>query len=130
MFIPSLDIEENLTIDLLKKYVKKHKNFKLNTPKYIGYNSNLDIANEYFFSLFLGEKIQPFCKSISYINDSSNITFEIRPNQVKLDELTSFLFDFYSEWTIEFENSIDDFKKSLKNQKLSFPVSVRGVNEN
>ncbi|MBW4621212.1 MAG: hypothetical protein KME17_17870 [Cyanosarcina radialis HA8281-LM2] len=121
MFIPSLDIEENLTIDLLKEYIKRHNNFKVNITKFIGYNSNLDIADEYFFSLFLGERLYPFCESISYLEDSRNITFEICPKQIKLNELTSFLFDFYSEWTIEFENSIDDFKISLKKQKLFFP---------
>jgi hypothetical protein len=65
MFIPSLDVEENLTINLLKKYVKKHKNFKLNISKFIGYNSNLDIAEEHFLALFLGESISPFCEKIS-----------------------------------------------------------------
>jgi hypothetical protein len=85
MFIPSLDVEENLTIDLLKEYIKKHKNFKINITKFIGYNSNLDIADEYFFSLFLGENLYPFCESISYREDSRNITFEICPNQIKLN---------------------------------------------
>lgn len=126
MSIPSLDFEENLTIDLLKEYFKNHKKVKLNIPRSIGgYNSNLDVAEEYLFPLFLGQSIYPFCDSISCLENSDNFIFKIYPSQSKLTELISVLFDFYcmlnSGWNDDFENSMYEFKSSLKQQKLFFP---------
>lgn len=91
---------------------------------YIGQaNSNLDVAEDYLFSLFFGENIYPLCKSVYCQETSRSFSFNLCVNSAC--ELASaaiqFSYAYNNEWNIDFENSIMEFKFSLKKQKLFFP---------
>lgn len=87
-------IDQLFTIKSLCEYLENYKSIKLvvNCVTFCSANSNLDIATDYLFSLFLGESIYPFCESISYVITSYTIEFDLYVE--KAHDLAEILFKF------------------------------------
>jgi len=117
--------EQQFTVESLTEYFINFENIEIIIPfMYIGQaNSNLDVAEDYLFSLFFGENIYPLCKSVYCQETSRSFSFNLCVNSAC--ELASaaiqFSYAYNNEWNIDFENSIMEFKFSLKKQKLFFP---------
>ena len=123
-------IDQLFTIESLREYLEKHKSIKLivKCDMFCGSNSNLSIADDYLFSLFLGESIYPFCSSISCAVNLSSIEFDLsvgnacelglillRFSEVSYsegkDDSDETIFDSFHELKMDFQNQLFDSNK-------------------
>jgi len=111
-------IDQLFTIDSLCEYLENHRSIKLivNCSMFCSANSNLSIADDYLFSLFLGESIYPFCRSISCVVNLRSIDFDLSVE--KPCELGIILLRFsevcYSEGKTDCDETILDRFQELK----------------
>lgn len=123
-------IDQLFTIESLCEYLEKNKSIKLivKCDMFCGSNSNLSIADDYLFSLFLGESIYPFCSSISCVVNLSSIEFDLsvgnacelglillRFSEVSYsegkDDSDETIFDSFHELKMDFQNQLFDSNK-------------------
>ena len=93
-------------------------------PMFGSANSNIDIANDYLFALFLGESIASHCDNINCKETRRSISFKFNPKSANTlaDLLFQFCQAFNDEWEIDFENSIMEFSFNLDKQVRFFPA--------
>jgi hypothetical protein len=114
------DITTDFTIDSLTKYILQSQEieFIVYCSSFGSANSNLDIAEDYLFALFLGESIHPFCKSAYCKVQSSSICFIVNINNAQ--DFASSIFQLLNEDQDMFEHSLRTFEANLNKYKIFF----------
>lgn len=123
-------IDQLFTIESLCEYLESHKSIKLivKCEMFGSANSNLSIADDYLFSLFLGESIYPFCSSISCLVNLRSIDFDLsveNPCELGIillrfsevcysegkDDCNETILDSFQELKINFQNKLFESNK-------------------
>jgi len=130
------EIDKLFTVDSLKEYFKIYKSIKLTVDcrMFRSANSNLSIADDYLFALFLGESIYPYCSSISYCENSQSIDFDFYVEEIC--DLASILMmfayqcngenesdeerdNYYMDLQMQFQEKL--FDSNIPTSKIFFP---------
>jgi hypothetical protein len=121
-------IDKLFTVDSLKEYFEVYKSIKLivDCTMFRSANSNLSIADDYLFALFLGESIYPYCSSISYCENSQSIDFDFYVEEI--DALASILMMF--AYQCNGENERDEERDNYyMNLKIQFQEKLFQLNK-
>ncbi len=114
------EIIANFTIDSLGTYIQQSQEieFIVSCSSFGAANSNLDIAEDYLFALFLGENIHHFCKSVDFTIQSSAICFTI--NVKNAQDFALAIFQLLNKDEDVLEELLRAFEYNLNEQEIFF----------